>query len=266
MECPSPKYLSKQDIVVSCGACPFCMATRRSDWATRLHFEAKLHLDSSFVTLTYANPHLTFKSGNSQLVKSDLQKFFKRLRKSGAVVRYYAVGEYGSRTFRPHYHILLFGSVPEALLRKSWPLGQIHIGKVSQASIAYCLGYLVNGKGWKMRHHRVPPFSVMSRKPGLGANYLAPSMVEWHHSDRKNYVLINGAKRHLPRYYKSKIFSKLDHVRIAVRDQKAMFKRQVDWVRSAAMQRQKDPLAYRDEQIRRLAYKIRAKCKENLTI
>lgn len=266
MECPSPMYLSKQDIVVSCGKCPFCMATRRSDWATRLHFESKLHLESSFITLTYANPHLTFKNGNSQLVKSDLQKFFKRVRKQGYAFRYYACGEYGSRTYRPHYHILLFGAVPRLVLEKAWSLGQIHVGKVTQASIMYCLGYIVNGKGWQMRNNRVPPFSLMSRKPGLGANYLNPQMIAWHHSDRKNYVLLDGQKRHLPRYYKSKIFSKLDHVRIAVRDQKASFERKVKWLRSPKMAKMPDPLAYRDEQIRRLAETIRAKCKEHLTI
>lgn len=75
-----------------------------------------------------------------------------------------------------------------------------------------------------------------------------------------------GGKRHLPRYYKCKIFSKIDLVRIAVRDQKEMFRRAVEWVRSPAMRRQEDPLAYRAEQLKRLAFTIRAKSKLNLTI
>lgn len=266
MECSVPMYLPERDVTVPCGRCVFCMATRRSDWSTRLYYESRQHFNSKFITLTYANPHLTFKQGNSQLVKSDLQKFFKRLRKAGYSLRYFACGEYGSRTFRPHYHVLLFCDIGEYAIRKAWPLGQVHVGQITQASIMYCLGYIVNGKGWKMKHHRQPPFNTMSRKPGLGANYLTPAMIRWHQDSRKNYVLVDGQKRHLPRYYKGKIFSKLDQVRIAVRDQKASFKRQVQWIRSPSARRLADPIGYREEQMRRLAHTIRAKCKINLTI
>lgn len=266
MECQKPRYLSKVDMVVPCGSCAFCTATRRSDWALRLHYEGRQHLTKKFVTLTYADAHLHFKGGVSQLDKRDLQLWFKRVRKTGVKVRYYAVGEYGSKTYRPHYHVLLFGEVSDEVLRASWPLGHVHIGTVTEASIMYCLGYIINGKGWKMRTRRVAPFALMSRRPGLGHSYLTPAMIEWHRSGRKNYAILDGGKRHLPRYYKVKIFSKVDLVRIAVRDQKALFKAAVKWVRSPAMRRQKDPLAYRAEQMKILARKIRAKCKENLII
>jgi len=278
MQCQTHRYLSKQDIVVPCGRCAFCLATRRSDWATRLHYEAKCHLKSQFVTLTYSDNNLRWKNSVSQLDKRDLQLFFKRLRKAGYSLRYYAVGEYGSKTFRPHYHAILFGDINEDAIRKSWGLGQVHIGTVTQSSIAYTLGYIVNGKGWKMVTKRVPPFALMSRKPGLGSNYLqgyditkddciaSPEMVQWHQADRKNYVIIDGKKRHLPRFYKTKIFSKIDHVRIAIREQKDSFKRDVEWLRSPSMQRMADPLSYRKLQYVRAAKTIRSKTKQNLTI
>lgn len=275
MECQTPRYLSKQDMVVPCGSCAFCGATKRSDWALRLHYEGRKHLVKKFVTLTYADPHLVWKNGISQLHKPHVQLWLKRVRRTGAKVRYYAVGEYGSKTFRPHYHILLFGDVSDDVIRSTWPHGLVHIGTVTQESIMYCLGYIVNGKGWKMRTKRTPPFSLMSRGNGikgdpgyggLGYNYLSKAMVEWHRSGRKNYAILDGQKRHLPRYYKTKIFSKIDLVRIAVRDQKALFKQAVRWLRSPEMAKLKDPLAYRKEQMRRLAQKIRSKCKENLTI
>ena len=268
MECQKPIYLSKQDMLVPCGRCVFCGATKRSDWALRLHYEGKLHLSKYFVTLTYADAHLRWKNNVSQLEKRDVQLYMKRLRKSapGVTIRYFAVGEYGSKTYRPHYHLLLFGEVSESQIRDAWSFGHVHIGQVTQASIMYCLGYIVNGKGWQMRHKRNPPFSLMSRRPGLGHNYLSPAMIEWHRSGRKNYAILDGSKRHLPRYYKTKIFSKIDLVRIAVRDQKAMFKKAVEWVRSPAMRRQEDPIAYRQLQIERLAQKIRSKLKENLVI
>jgi len=275
MECLKPRYLHKQEMVVPCGECPFCLATKRSDWALRLHYEGRMHYCKKFVTLTYADPHLHWKGGVSQLDKRDLQLFFKRLRFGGAQVRYFAVGEYGSKTFRPHYHILLFGDVTNDAIRSAWPLGHVHIGQITEASVMYTLGYIVNGKGWKMRTKREPPFALMSRgnripghkwQYGLGHNYLSKPMVEWHRSGRKNYAILDGAKRHLPRYYKTKIFSKIDLVRIAVRDQKELFKKAVEWIRSPAARRHPDPIGYREEQRRRLAKKIRAKCKENLTI
>lgn len=286
MECQSLIYLSKQDMLVPCGRCAFCTATKRSDWALRLHYEAKQHDVRRFVTLTYADSKLVWKNGKSQLHKVHLQEWFREVRRPGYKVRYYAVGEYGSKTFRPHYHVLLFGDVPEEHLRKTWTHGHVHIGTVTDASVMYCLGYIVNGKGWQMKHNRVPPFSLMSLRPGLGSNYVheyvtpkswkakrgvkianpKQDMIDWHRSGRKNYAIVDGSKRHLPRYYKCKIFSKVDLVRIAVRDQKDMFRRSVAWVRSKQMQRQRDPLAYRREQLKRLAQKIRGKSKENLTI
>lgn len=266
MECQKPRYLSKQDMVVSCGSCAFCTATKRSDWALRLHYEGRKHLVKKFITLTYADCNLHFKNGVSQLDKRDVQLWLKKVRRTGAKVRYFAVGEYGSKTFRPHYHVLLFGDVADSVIRDSWSLGLVHIGTVTDASVMYCLGYIIAGRTWKMRTKRVAPFSLMSRRPGLGANYLTKQMIEWHRSGRKNYAILDGQKRHLPRYYKCKIFSKIDLVRIAVRDQKAMFKKAVKWLRSAPIKRMADPLAYREEQRRRAAQKIRAKCKENLKI
>jgi len=223
-------------------------------------------LDKKFVTLTYADPHLVWKDNVPQLHKRHLQLWFKLIRRRGYKIRYYGVGEYGSKTFRPHYHVILFGSVPDEVLRECWPHGHIHVGSVTEASIMYTLGYIVNGKGWQMKHKRERPFNIMSRKPGIGANYLSPEMVAWHRSGRKNYAMVYNEKRHLPRYYKCKIFSKVDLVRIAVRDQKAVFKKMVEWVRSKPMQRLADPLAYRDEQMKILAKRIRFKCKENLII
>lgn len=274
MECQTPIYLHKQDMVVPCGKCVFCGATKRSDWALRLHYEAKKHLVKKFITLTYADPHLHWEKGFPVLYKRDVQLWLKRVRKTNAKVRYFAVGEYGSKTYRPHYHVLLFGDCSDEVIRNAWvsegrngkALGHVHIGQVTQASVMYCLGYIVNGKGYKMQSKRVPPFAIMSRRPGLGASYLSRDMIDWHRSGRKNYAILDGAKRHLPRYYKCKIFSKIDLVRIAVRDQKQVFNNMVKWVRSPAMRRQKDPLAYRKVQIERLARKIRGKLKENLII
>lgn len=263
MECLKPLYLHKHEISVPCGKCPQCGVNKRSEWATRLHYEARQHLHKKFVTLTYANQHLRWDHGQSQLDKRDLQLWFKRVRKTGAKIRYYAVGEYGSTTYRPHYHVLLFGDVSDDVIRSSWNLGLVHIGLVTQASVMYCLGYLVNAKAPLMNHHRVRPFSLMSRKPGLGASYLSPEMLEWHHSGRKNFTLVDGVERRLPRYYKTKIFSKIDQVRIAVTASKVWLQNQIEWSRRPEHMKMsyKQLLRYKRDQQIALAQKIRAHSK-----
>jgi len=238
------------------------------DWATRLYYESRLHVVSKFVTLTYANAHLTFDKGTAQLVKSDLQKWFKRVRKAGYTLRYYAVGEYGSSTYRPHYHVILFGDVPDSVIESSWTMGLVHIGTVTQESIMYTLGYLVNAKAAMMTHNRVRPFSLMSRKPGLGACYLTPAMREWHQSDRRNYVMVGGEQRHLPRYFKQKLFSKIDQVRIAVQVDKEWFERELAYSRRPSMLQlsYSEYVAYRREQQRITAERIRAHSKSTQSI
>ena len=49
----------------------------------------------------------------------DIRKYIARLRKwflkeYGEKIRYYIICEYGSQSFRPHYHILLFHDSPRA--------------------------------------------------------------------------------------------------------------------------------------------------------
>lgn len=266
MECIKPRYLSKQDMTVPCGKCGFCLATKKSDWSIRLMYEARQHLHSAFVTLTYADCHLTWRGGKPQLVKSDLQKWFKRVRKAGYKIRYFAVGEYGSQTFRPHYHILLFGAVPEEVIRKSWDKGLVHVGKVTQASVSYCLKYIVNSKDVKLRKDRAPAFAVMSRKPGLGSNYLSPAMIAWHKSEKKNYCLIDGHKRHLPRFYKEKIFTPRELGWICKRSAKETFLQMVRWLRSPKMAKMRDPIAYRALQMKIAEVRVRHTTKQFLTI
>jgi len=264
MECLYPKYLPQREMSVPCGRCGFCGATRRSDWAIRLKYERKMHLDSKFVTLTYADPHLVWKDGNPQVHRRHTQLFFKRLRKAGYKLRYYGVAEYGAKTFRPHYHLLLFGEIPEKVIRDEWPHGQVHIGTVTDESVMYCLSYMINKNGWKMSKGRVPTFNMMSK--GIGKNYLTKAMIKWHKDDRKNYAIVNGTKRHLPRYYKLKIFSKVDLVRIAVKSQKDLFKKMVKWIRDPLRARMKDPQAYYYEMLRQQERSIRFKAKSKQLI
>lgn len=65
-----------------------------------------MHDCNCFLTLTYDDLNLP---RFGQLVKRDLQLFFKRLRKITGPFRYVACGEYGELKRRPHFHVALFG-------------------------------------------------------------------------------------------------------------------------------------------------------------
>lgn len=218
----NPKLMGEK-IPVPCGRCPPCFGRRTSQWSFRLRVEARQHLVSSFVTLTY-DPQFLPKSDNgfATLVKRDLQLFFKNLRQINKrkygiekKVIYYAAGEYGTHTFRPHYHIILFnvpnGAVLDAWTRDRSPIGHVHFGSVSDASVGYCLKYINKKLINKKRHardDRQKEFQLCSK--GIGAAYLTPQMVKWHKDDPADRCLVmleDGQKVSLPRYFREKIFN-----------------------------------------------------------
>lgn len=110
------------------------------------------------------------------LFQPDLARFFKRIRRRHGEFRYYAVGEYGEKRGRPHYHVLAFGLGlrPESL-RDAWQMGHVHIGSVEAASINYCVEYALKREKREelIDLRRAPEFAVMSRNPGIGAYALS---------------------------------------------------------------------------------------------
>lgn len=156
-----------------CGRCNYCRIAHAKEFATRCMLEAKEYDESYFVTLTYNDDHLKFapfydrKTGKltiePTLVPDDLQKFMKRLRRNyererdHVGVRFFACGEYGAVSGRPHYHLLLFNSPLDDLrplldsdcptlkrspfIEKAWKLGRVGITPVSWATAAYCARY-----------------------------------------------------------------------------------------------------------------------------
>lgn len=212
MVCLNPFYLKESNIPVPCGKCPPCKARRASQWSFRLIQQEKISLSAHFITLTYDTDHVPFtKKGFMSLDKRDVQLFFKRLRKahgSASNIKYYAVGEYGGQTFRPHYHAIVFNA-DIALFQPAWQQGQIHYGSVTGASIGYTLKYMCKAQRIPVHKNddRIPEFSLMSK--GLGVNYLTPQIVNFHTEsvEENSYVVNDGKKLSMPRYYKEKIYT-----------------------------------------------------------
>lgn len=97
--------------------------TYRQSWSARIQLEAACYASSVFFTLTYSPESLP---DPPQLQPKDLQNFLKRLRRrlEPRRVRFFACGEYGSRSLRPHYHGVLFGlelnDEIERIVNESW--------------------------------------------------------------------------------------------------------------------------------------------------
>lgn len=197
-----PDIDAREGIPFGCGQCLACRINKRRQWTLRLLLEFTQHAKSAFVTLTYSPDNLPVSlddSGIHQgvLRKDDVQRFLKRLRKwydkeYGGKIRYYCAGEYGpNNTHRPHYHLILFGCdateldpdfyffagksgpikpgfVRDSPLYRLWQAGVVHVGEVSEHSIAYVAGYVTSKLTKQQLAGRAPEFALMSRMPGLG--------------------------------------------------------------------------------------------------
>lgn len=222
-------------VLIPCGRCIGCRLDYSRSWADRMMLE----LDSNdgkgiFLTLTYDNEHMTYchydQSGfpdAGTLVKKDCQDFMKRLRfyYPGRRIRFYLAGEYGDHTFRPHYHVILFGIGLDDIhdlhshgvnelgqtyyisdhIASIWSNGFVLLSAVSWKTCAYVARYVTKKLGSQddLREllNQEPVFALMSRKPGIGKFYLMK------HPDCLDFQTINlsnpeeSIQIRLPKYF-----------------------------------------------------------------
>lgn len=214
---------------MKCGQCVECRLAYSREWAIRITHEQMMHRRSCMVTLTYDDAHLPF---YGQLVKSDLQKFFKRLRRDGARFKYVACGEYGDVSRRPHFHVAFFGvdfdddrvrigssangdpRYTSKRLRSIWGMGADDIGSLNFESAAYIARYVMKkikgpgasplplavhlGTGEVMMPN--PEFLICSN--GIGKSWFR----DYFMSDvfpHARVITAQGTEAPVPRYYKS---------------------------------------------------------------
>lgn len=200
--------------VVPCGKCVPCKRRRQSAWSFRLLQEAQHSMSAAFLTITYNDQHLTHGDLWPTLVKRDLQLFIKRLRKKQSKItndkiRYYACGEYGEQTFRPHYHMIIFNLAPILLfdspLSEIWGMGNVRVDPCNIKTIQYTSKYVM--KSDKKPEGVEPEFSLMSK--GIGKNYLTDQVKKYYKNNQLPYVVWkDGQKMTMPRYFKEAIFTR----------------------------------------------------------
>lgn len=173
-------------------------------------------------------------------------------RKKGNI-KYFCAAEYGGKSARPHYHAIIYNLKLECLVGKacakqirygnieldgrtpmfsdSWPHGHITIGTLTEASAGYTLKYVMKPSRIPMHKNddRQKEFQLISK--GLGKSYITPRSKRWHKPQNlmvdeetgeavraivtRFYLPIeDGKKIAMPRYYKDKIYTKLQRVEI----------------------------------------------------
>lgn len=147
------------------------------------------------------------------------------------------MGEYGSETSRPHFHAIVFNS-NNVVLSSEWrttgknsePIGNTKTDQVNDATIHYVTGYILH-KGGKMDNktgkalntwspEQLKPYAQMSK--GLGKIYLKYA-TKFHKSNMSTVTFMPGGEQGLlPRYYRDKIFTKLEKQEIGEKTQQKL--------------------------------------------
>ncbi len=224
-----PGIGASEIVDLPCGQCIGCRLERSRQWALRCMHEASLYDENCFVTFTYDDEHVPF---DGSLNKDHFQSFMKRLRfhLHPERVRFYMCGEYGEQLSRPHYHALLFGQdfhwdrkiwkrerdhtlYRSDFLEDIWKLGMCVIGDLTFESAGYVARYcmkVVTGEKAKSEHYWKhhsgfdmmieiePEYSNMSRRPGIGADWLDEFSSDVFPSDE---CVSRGHPSRPPRYY-----------------------------------------------------------------
>ena len=164
---------------------------------------------------------------------SDCQKFLKRLRfhsknKYNEEIRFYSVSEYGPRTYRPHWHLLLFFNSDELtssiqqLVSESWSYGRTTCELSRGGSASYVASYVNSNvclPSLYLQHKEIRARSFHSK--GYGNNHVFPTQATIHELDKMSSLLLNGesisvngkAKQIYPsRSYKHTVFPRFSNL------------------------------------------------------
>ena len=253
MLCKYPVAVNKfSDACRPCGQCLACRINKRRIWSHRIVLESQYHPYNSFLTLTYDDDHIPkefshpktgeiFAAGSvnpehHRLFINRFRTAYKR--KTGEEIRFYAIGEYGEKTMRPHYHYALFNYPPCmsnghfwtgnkfnpcrcpscSFISDHWGQGHIFLGSLTLDSANYVAGYVTkkltsNSTAFQrdILQGRHPEFPRMSRNPGIGSsavNDISSTLTRYRittHDELPRHLLHGSKALPLGRYLTDKL-------------------------------------------------------------
>lgn len=227
--------------LIPCGRCLECRLEYSRQWANRCMLEASTSTNNWFFTFTYDDDHLPKNSaGYPTLVKEEISKFMKDFRRQMEFhyqvqgIRFFACGEYGSESGRPHYHGIIFNAPLTDLVYlytrdghayfnspfvdKIWDKGYVVITDVNWDACAYVARYVVKkAKGETSSVYKdldiVPEYVRMSRRPGIGTDFYEQHKDTIYKYDK---VTVPGGVQCRPSHYFDKKFDVDDPVTLCL--------------------------------------------------
>lgn len=206
---------------VPCGKCFSCKRARMLAYKIRLLSEVEHSSNSSFVTLTFDDYHLTrFKDNPNRAICL----FLDRLRKSlGTCVRHWFTAEFGTKnTKRLHYHGLLFdlpGTFDLDKLQSLWKYGITHLGYVNDKTVPYLCKYLTKSLPGKKSPR------IISSK-GVGSHLVED--LSYLRDLQQPFINTGTCVLPIPRIIKDKLFDDFAKLVMSEDARKKPFKRYVD--------------------------------------
>lgn len=204
-------------LTIGCGKCIGCKLDHSREWVARLLMEYETNNECYFLTLTYDDEHCP-----PSLRKRDIQLFIKRLRSKFDFlnIKYFICGEYGTSTFRPHYHAIIFGidffnswfhikkydskgHYFSDNVNNLWSHGYVVIAPANAANIGYTTRYTYKkvGVGLSLKKFGLQDnFLLCSQK--LGLDYFLQNKDK---IIKDNAIYFNGQRYSIPRYFLKKL-------------------------------------------------------------
>lgn len=232
MSCYRPFFMpdvvdhNGRPVPIPCRTCECCRADITAQWKDRCKYEFGKFGVGAFVTFTYDDDNLYFSDGFGRpslnyehfhkfmdsirhRIKHPTAKMKKQLVRSVPNFKYLAVGEYGDKFERPHYHCLFFGldfSECKDFLRGSWKYGAIEVDPIKPGAFGYVIKYVQKQVFGQLRDelyfHKgvLPPKMFVSTGLGAGLYYD-------NQKDFLKYGCIKDGQRRInvPSYYAKKI-------------------------------------------------------------
>lgn len=238
-------------ILVNCSRCIDCRMDSSRKWAIRCLNELEYWDDACFITLTYKDEFLPRRVNCDTgeiapaLYRKHIVDFVKRLRthlnrKHGInEIKVYYCGEYGSKTGRPHFHLLCFGYRPKDLqfykcdklgfrlynsneLSSLWyskvpnydkkvrrkynreNMGFVVIGDVSFESCSYVARYIIKKQKADSERYEVQTQELLGCSRGIGKKWFYDNYKTMYANGFINYVHNGQIKKcGIPKYYDS---------------------------------------------------------------
>lgn len=233
-----------EPIDLPCGKCLGCRLEYSRQWANRCVLESILHPKGCnwFLTLTIDDDHLedyVTTKGFATVKTDDITKFMKNLRRHWEFhhgvtegIRFFGASEYGDKSMRPHYHILVFGcplfdleyyksnKQGDTLYRSReldsvWKKGFVTVGEFNWNTAAYTARYVMKkaqnvdiNQGFYEALDIEPEKTRMSRRPGIAQPFFERNIKEIYQLDEIVLPALPGGKLNVispPKYFDKKL-------------------------------------------------------------